>query len=298
MISFKEFLLETSRMQEMPLDSALVWMENYAEDYLTKGNFIFRGVTGKNGIMHGDTSSGTDRKSANTFNFYTLWMDNHPSFKEFPKRGRSFICTPDIEYSRDYGKPYIVIPKDASPVGVCQTNDIWGTIIEGHLDLIELNNVTGNALHDSMDLDDFPKTYASLVKNFKEITHDDTADSVGHDDDVPTLMRKYNCANLFELWEKIVTPKLFELKSGDNMPSQKREVWIQEDCVFISTNPGDLTASEQMDMLEFAEKFPKFKALLLKFWDEGVSYEGTDKIDVDKISDKDALTYSQKQKPR
>ncbi len=89
---------------------------------------IYRGIrSGSNYFMYGDSNS-FERKSANTFNYYTLLLDNVlPEWKEYPKRSRSFICTTNKNYSRVYGRSYQVFPVGNPLIGICPDDDFWGS---------------------------------------------------------------------------------------------------------------------------------------------------------------------------
>jgi hypothetical protein len=85
----------------------------------------------------------TVRMSENTSNFYTMLMSNLPSWKDWPRRNRSFICSTEESkaagHAIDYGKPsatfnsqsenqtYVIIPCNGSKIGEVGEADIWGT---------------------------------------------------------------------------------------------------------------------------------------------------------------------------
>lgn len=62
-----------------------------------------------------------ERRSAYTSNQYTLWINHHEEWKDYPKR--NLICS--INYNRTYGSnDYIVIPFKNSKWGIVPSNDI------------------------------------------------------------------------------------------------------------------------------------------------------------------------------
>jgi len=99
--------------------------------------YIFRGVSNreKNLIKNFKilkpglrvTAGGVKR------NLYTrLLSDILPSWKDFPPRNRSFICSTSSGYALNYtGKEpkfdnvYVVLPKNGAKIGICSTADIW-----------------------------------------------------------------------------------------------------------------------------------------------------------------------------
>lgn len=60
------------------------------------------------------------RKSAYTSNFYTMLMNNLPSWEDYPKR--QHICT-NVPFNY-HGNNYRVIPFNGAKIGVCPGNDI------------------------------------------------------------------------------------------------------------------------------------------------------------------------------
>lgn len=68
------------------------------------------------------------RASQNTSNYYTVLMSHLlPSWKDFPKRDSSFICTTDLDMARRYGggNSFIVFPENGANLGICSASDIW-----------------------------------------------------------------------------------------------------------------------------------------------------------------------------
>lgn len=95
---------------------------------ITSGNrpHIYRGIQGYHenyGIV--DIGSEDDRRSKNTTNHMTLLMDNLPSWKSYPKRSQSIICSTNSSNASSYGSLYMVYPTDQCNIGVCPASDIW-----------------------------------------------------------------------------------------------------------------------------------------------------------------------------
>lgn len=68
------------------------------------------------------------RASQNTSNYYTLLISYLlPSWKDFPKRDSSFICTTDPDMASRYGRGnyFIVFPENGANLGVCSASDFW-----------------------------------------------------------------------------------------------------------------------------------------------------------------------------
>ena len=90
---------------------------------------FYRGLSGNRAsVLYGDSSKGRLRKSANTTNYYTMLFDHIlPSWKDYPDRSRSWICTSSHYYASGYGSTYYVFPIGNPNLGVCPRRDIWGS---------------------------------------------------------------------------------------------------------------------------------------------------------------------------
>lgn len=69
------------------------------------------------------------RSSKNTTNYYTVILDNIfdtvPSYKYFPKRSESIICTTSTKTASHYGTPYVILPFEETILGSVTEDDIW-----------------------------------------------------------------------------------------------------------------------------------------------------------------------------
>lgn len=71
----------------------------------------------------------TERVSAYTSNKYNILVSKYlPSWKDYPKRNKSFICSTDIERAGVYTEdsdPCIIVPTDDARIGICSSYDFW-----------------------------------------------------------------------------------------------------------------------------------------------------------------------------
>ena len=93
------------------------------------------------------------RKSENTFNFYTkLFSDVLESWKDFPKRNNSIICTTSEGKASTYAgnEAFCLFPKNDVKIAICPANDLW------------------DSFYDSINtsLDDFNVCFYSAVKAY------------------------------------------------------------------------------------------------------------------------------------
>lgn len=69
-----------------------------------------------------------NRVSQHTSNIYTkLTSDIIPSWKAYPRRNNSFICTGNDDKASEYADSYnyIILPKNGAKIGVCSEDDFW-----------------------------------------------------------------------------------------------------------------------------------------------------------------------------
>jgi len=84
------------------------------------------------------------RASQNTSNYYTLLISYLlPSWKDFPKRDSSFICTTDPDMARRYGRGnyFIVFPENGANLGVCSSRDFWYSF-ENQLEDMDISDLS------------------------------------------------------------------------------------------------------------------------------------------------------------
>lgn len=102
-----------------------------------KGIGIFRGDRSLNTVSNAALITPGQRKSQNTTNYYTLWMSNHESWSDFPRRDRSAICSSSYQRARSYGSgwnddsnAFLIVPMTDTKIGVCSDSDLWQSWLE------------------------------------------------------------------------------------------------------------------------------------------------------------------------
>lgn len=113
-------------LTEKEVEKYLLTDYNDAWKSYKKGNVIYKG------LMEPFLDSSflwikqqKNRKSANTLNFYTPIINEHPSWKDFPKR--NVICTLNNTYADYYGVVFKIFPKNGTKIGICPSEDVWGS---------------------------------------------------------------------------------------------------------------------------------------------------------------------------
>lgn len=126
------------------------------------------------------------RKSAYTRNYYTLIIDYLDSWKKFPKRSKSLICSTVKSDSSSYGQLYRVIPLNRnSKWGVCSEHDFWWSFPnikkKYNINTLDGFNIYLETLFNhffNIPLRDIPKTHFidslnSLFKTVKKYSTED-----------------------------------------------------------------------------------------------------------------------------
>lgn len=124
----------------LSLDGAVDFAIKNCQEYLNNPIEIFRGITTRY-----DSNGGVDlnnMKNVNYFygdpirrfsrdnkNFYNLIIDNHKSWRGYPKRQKSFSCSLYSKYLGD--QVYRVIPIDGSFWGICPNYDLFRSFYKG-----------------------------------------------------------------------------------------------------------------------------------------------------------------------
>lgn len=190
------------------------------------GYLIYRKILKQNDDFLFLKPSGELRKSANTRNYYTLWINNHPSWKNYPKR--EIICAGGSGkrafHHGSSGSNYIVLPFDDAKIGICPSDDIWYSFskLKKFENLDSLNDVLYNCdirdtKWESFYKDIKNKDFSNDFFNLKEISGYETIEDFLIDVLDP---QKNN----------------FKVKNINNYgvpPSKNLEVWTDASCYFI-----------------------------------------------------------------
>lgn len=262
MISFKAFLQEAAvgnKPTIAPIDvkQAVALLNSKCKDalwMLHENRPIYRGDESLHDscIEHGFATvnpSVTTRKSENTSNFYTEIFDNHPEYKDFPKRSRSYICAAGPNGKNNawsYGSVSIIIPFDDVKIGCVNRHDMWNTKLSlcppsPALSLDELNDsffsnlfdhFTGSAWAKLLQFDKKPNKarIESVIDEFvdgwgfKEATGK-RLKSMLENDFLKTILDIYSLKNT-----------KFTLATTKTLNRVNGEIWVGGPCVVISEN--------------------------------------------------------------
>jgi hypothetical protein len=184
MISFKTFLeAEVTPIVAEPMkadDQLLSFIRKNCSDSLwmfENETPIWRGDEGADKILGSDgvaiiNTELSERSSQNSSNWYTLILDNHPKFKDFPKRSKSLICTTRYKVAIAYGngKAMAVIPFNSAKIGWVSKPDIWDEKVNFYDKTFEKMNVFFDKL-EKYGLND--KSWKSFIEFDKRLKSDE-----------------------------------------------------------------------------------------------------------------------------
>lgn len=286
MITFKQYLNE-SRTKAISVQELMKWADANASSYLKGSNFLYRGAAHSGPeLAIGDSTTSSPRVSANTNNNYTLWMDNHPAFKGWPKRSQSWIATDDVHTASGFGNILIMIVADNAKIGIVGADDLWHVEIAKKMpidswnnymeDILEAFNKGGNRNYDSLREALAYVTPEKLEEYILDRDDDDETDAVeritlGGMEKIFHLMADEKCDNLYELWDKLFTPKLFQRSTGADISDSPAmgEVWIEGVCGFVPNSGNGMSEEDKMVMHQWAmKKYPKFAEYLVRGWED------------------------------
>ena len=186
---------------------------------------------------------GRPRKSANTYNYYTLIINNSPDWKYFPKR--EIICTTESAFAEGYGNVYRVYPKNGAKIGICPEDDIWGSKFGFYNELVNiifehfhLGKMAGVNIEENYQ--EFFKACAKVDANRNELTDVKKWDIPDFNKDhINKTFRRYitGKGTFFNyLLKKLYNPSQFEWMPIKNFKTDMNvhEVWTDSPCLMIS----------------------------------------------------------------
>lgn len=85
-----------ANMNVMDFDEVADYVEKNCKQWIENPKIVLRFISSADEVCF--SSKPVERFSRDDYNYYTLIIDNHPSWKEYPKRKNSFICTLRDQY--------------------------------------------------------------------------------------------------------------------------------------------------------------------------------------------------------
>jgi len=256
-MNFVKFLKE-GRSVEMSKDEVVKKLKkncSNALDAYNKGKKLFRGYYDSKGdYLFVDPKQGKPRKSAYAKgNYYTLLMDNLPSWKQYPKRSQSLIMssshTKASEYTFSPNTLYIVFPYDGSKIGVAPEDDIFFSfnMYGEYSTIMGTGNIFSDFMNEILKMagSNQPDSSWSALKNAfslfdKKITQVKDEYSGTHSkyqyEEFKDFLKKNYKNNMLKMFDSVMNPikNKFRLTTDITKIPASRECWTDGKCIMVN----------------------------------------------------------------
>ena len=296
---FKEFIRESKKptFTKLGAKEAIALMNKHCKDalwMLANNSPLYRG-TDKVRIKQFAVADPTltTRRSANTSNFYTLFIDNHPKMKGKPLRSKSFIGSRSSDTAGSYGDVSIVIPFDGVQFGDVGHDDIWNLDINLFGEMTDITSI--NHLCSELSLPD--KDYSTLINAIHKLdfAHRNVVQifreffNVRVKNAAAFLQEINRALDPDKLKFKFYTTKTF--KTAHVKSSDYSEVWIGGQCMFINPSLWEemikINARQHLNPSDF-EAYEFYEKWLIEL------YRGEYLDDDEMLSPNDFVKYAAK----
>jgi hypothetical protein len=234
-----EFLIEFNGTKKIAnTNNLLKILENDCSEALSAskhGNKIFKGLRNLNGNFFLADPTKKIRHSRNTNNYYTLLLDNLPSWANYPKRSNSLICTNSKWKADLYGAGYAVIPVNGTEIAVCPADDIWFSFKANNIySLGSFNKLFNNHQISEKNYVDFLKSCLReknyLLRDFNSFNFRELAIA---------FKDAQSISDFENIFNKIFDPTTNGFKkynlSNMNIGDESREIWTSGKSYLINT---------------------------------------------------------------
>jgi len=240
----------TPRSQPISKEVAMSFIQDKASDaasiYTKEGGYIYRGLQSNIESCLFNDPSKYDRMSKNTGNFYTvLFSEILPSWKKYPKRSKSLICSSSESGASSYGNPFAVFPQNGANIGVVPARDMWGgfqnSIGQHRLDLEDFNRdfefIFSELGIKSVDFSNKTTTLQAISKLQEALDNIDPSKLSSRLRNMAAFDIIYPAKgkDLIKFFDTFLSPTKngFQLiKVGKPLPENK-EVWTDAPCVLV-----------------------------------------------------------------
>lgn len=194
---------------------------------------LYRGTKSDHGTYNIIEGQKGGRRSENTSNHYTVFLDEliAEENKSYPLRSKSIIATTQKSYAKKFGNLYNVIPFDDTWIGIVPSQDIWDIEVElnngKYLGIQQLNEVFMKAGVDAIDISDAAYQIENEIDDEDYDKH--LSKVFGERKDIEKKIREIY--SLSKLGLKFVQAKDYKGSEG--------EVWIGGKCLIIEYEQYD-----------------------------------------------------------
>jgi len=260
-------------MTDMSKDDTIQYVAEHCKEFINRPVLIYRECNAKVDFFRSEPIQRTSRDNPN---WYTLMIDNSNNWKEYPKRGKSFICSIGDEHEVLGPFYYVVIPIDGSNWGIAPEDDIyecfWETLGTGPDNFFEqLNRLSLKLDLDGISDDSYTGMLSDINKLSQELFTQKYIKLSVEDVNLyqvhnffttngsEALPYKIDYAMKPDL-NKFTHKKYTEIKYDENQFDNYKELWTDSPCVFIKYgNRG--------------ENFKNFINNLSKYINKNISFE-------------------------
>jgi hypothetical protein len=251
--TYKEYGYKNPRSADSYLSEAIKLIGTHCRDILNfyrksgrDQQYIFRGVPGTfAGFRVTDPSIGNRASAYATFNYYTLLMNNLPSWSTYPKR--EIICSTDIDKAEQYGDVYVVFPYDGAKIGICPDRDVFTSFPP---DSMRGFNIALNTMVQHFTSKSQIKSWGTLStllkkinkENIKIYLNSEDYDDCNYQSLINFMIITWNRSpdkTLFDfLNNQYLNPEKNDFRLVTHIPGmsglpEDREVWTDSKCVLV-----------------------------------------------------------------
>ena len=261
--TLKDYNIVDISLDDIELINLLNTDYSEAFDRAKKGYFIFRGDVIDDNIVN--RKPGIRISLNNSYNYYNRLLSNIlNSWKHYPKRNQSFICTSSYEYAAHWSDVVnLVLPINGTKLGICPRWDMWRSFTEHsdiermlyfNIDISKFFSIINDTLADAHDYifkyEDNKEVYRYIVKtesNIKKLTENKVNDLIEyfHADMYNANIFEYIIRSVYNDTETIISclddilnPEKNEFRTefieSYSIPINKqRELWFSNEAIFI-----------------------------------------------------------------
>lgn len=261
--TLKDYNIVDISLDDIELINLLNTDYSEAFDRAKKGYFIFRGDVIDDNIVN--RKPGIRVSLNNSYNYYNRLLSNIlNSWKHYPKRNQSFICTSSYEYAAHWSDVVnLVLPINGTKLGICPKWDMWRSFTEHsdiermlyfNIDISKFFSIINDTLADVHDYifkyEDNKEVYRYIVKtesNIKKLTENKVNDLIEyfHADMYNANIFEYIIRSVYNDTETIISclddilnPEKNEFRTefieSYSIPINKqKELWFSNEAIFI-----------------------------------------------------------------
>lgn len=235
------------RSRSITADEAIELLETNCKEAIKYKPTLYRGYNKITDLYSYIDPSKFTRVSANTMNYYTLFMDNDSFWKEYPKRSKSIIGTTSLERIAGWPSIMKIYPYDGAKIGVCPKHDIWFSFKSKMYALDEINSSI------------FMATKYKTINNYKDLIEAfQLIDMIKNDIDNKYIIDIFKDIGyyktdktFYQTFKKYMSPALndFKLVGCKYKTKGNYEFWTDSQCVMLRMD--DLKKDPLDDLLNY-----------------------------------------------